>query len=494
MNKGNPALAILVVLAACTPGSTPDPGLASSGIFESYSWPDRSPFASGLASGEAATLEELPGATVYRTDLTLSDDTLRVEGHEEIFYTNRETAPLSEVCIRLYPELLGIPMAVSGVRLNGAEVAHSSEPGVLWVRLDPPLEPGTTAVVGMDFSLTVPTGETAGYGLLRLSDDILSLSFVLPMVAVFNEEGWALEPPAPHGDLVFSDASFFLVRVSAPEALTLVASGTEIERGADGERQEVTFAAGPARDFFLAASRRFVEHTETVGDVAVHSYTVPEFSETSLRAVEIAGNALGILEPMLGDYPYNELDIVTTDLDALGMEYPGIFAIALPLFEPESSLYPPVYLEATLVHELAHQWFFNLVGNDPAQEPWLDEALAQFATLSYFEQAYGLPGREGFLQSLHDRWQRVGGAPIPVGMPATAYTLQEYGAIVYGRGPLFVDELRRSLGVPAFESFLQDYVRSNRWGIATTQEFQALAEDHCGCSLAVLFEDWIGPE
>jgi aminopeptidase N len=79
-------------------------------------------------------------------------------------------------------------------------------------------------------------------------------------------------------------------------------------------------------------------------------------------------------------------------------------------------------------------------------------------------------------------------------MPATAYSLQEYGAIVYGRGPLFVDELRRSLGGPAFESFLQDYVRSNRWGIATTQEFQALAEDHCGCSLAVLFEDWIGPE
>jgi aminopeptidase N len=313
------------------------------------------------------------------------------------------------------------------------------------------------------------------------------------MVAVFDGGGWSLGAAASHGDLVFSDASFFLVRVSAPEAFTLVASGTEIDRHTDGGRQHVTYAAGPARDFFLAAGRRFVERSATRGVITLRSTTLPEYDETSDRALQITGDALGIFQTMFGDYPYDELDIVTTDLDALGMEYPGLFAIALPLFEPDSADYPPVYLEATLVHELAHQWFFNLVGNDPAEEPWLDEALAQFATLAYFEQAHGPSGGQGFLQSLRERWQRVSRAAIPVGLPAASYTSLEYGAIVYGRGPLFVDELRRTLGEPVFDEFLRDYVESNRWGIATTRGFQAMAEEHCGCSLTSLFDDWVYP-
>ncbi len=494
MVKRSTALAgMLAVLAACSSASFPPPSPSSPDIFESFAWPDRSPFASGLADSEMATLEALPGATVYHADLALSDDALRVEGREEIDYTNQESVPLADIYLRLYPELLGVPVTVSGVRLNGEEIAAEAEEGVLRVPLDPSLDPGSTAIVGVDFALDIPIDEVQGYGLLRYSNEVLSLSHVLPMAAVFDEGGWSLESPARHGDLVFSDASFFLVRVSAPEAFTLVTSGTEIDRRTDGGRQHVTYAAGPARDFFLAASRRFVERSAPHGDITLRSTTLPEYDATSDRALQITGDALGILQTMLGDYPYDELDIVTTDLDALGMEYPGLFAIALPLFEPDSADYPPVYLEATLVHELAHQWFFNLVGNDPAEEPWLDEALAQFATLAYFERAYGPSGGQGFLQSLRERWQRVGREAIPVGLPAVSYTSLEYGAIVYGRGPLFVDELRRALGGPVFDEFLRDYVQSNRWGIATTQDFQARAEEHCGCSLAQLFDEWVYP-
>jgi hypothetical protein len=494
MIKRSAALGVLLgVLAACSSPSSPLPSPPEPDLFESYAWPDRSPFASGLAGSEASTLDALPGAPVYHADLALSDDALRVEGHEEIEYTNQESIPLAEICLRLYPELLGIPMTVSGVRLNGEEIAAEAEDGVLRLTLDPSLDPGSTASVGIDFALTVPTDDVQGYGLLRYSNEVLSLSHVLPMAAVFDEGGWSLEPPAPHGDLVFSDASFFLVRVSAPEALTLVTSGTEIDRRIDGGRQHVTFAAGPARDFFLAASRRFTQRTARRGDITLRSTTLSEYDETSDRALQITGDALGIFQTMLGDYPYDELDIVTTDLDALGMEYPGLFAIALPLFEPNSADYPPGYLEATLVHELAHQWFFNLVGNDPAEEPWLDEALAQFATQVYFEQEYAPAAPQGFLQSLRDRWQRVGREPIPIGLPAASYTSLEYGAIVYGRGPLFLIELRHALGEPVFDEFLHDYVQSNRWGIATTQEFQALAEEHCGCSLRQIFDDWVYP-
>jgi hypothetical protein len=498
LKQSKPARALLlaVALAACSAIPTPDPRVPPPTILDPYPWTDRSPFASGLAPSEEGTLDELPGATVYHADLVLSDDGLLIEGHEEVYYTNREAEALSELYFHLFPDLLGGSTSISGVWLNGQAVEAAPDPalGLLRVPLSPPLASGEPAVIGLDFSVTVPAGEGLGYGLLELSGDVLSLSHILPMAAVYDEEGWAIEPPVPYGDLVFSDAAFFLVRVSAPDAFALAASGAEVERLEEQGRQRVTYAAGPARDFFLAASGRFVVQARNARGVALRVHTFPEFDEAAGRALQIAADALEILEPMLGDYPYNELDMVTTDIDALGMEYPGAFALTLPLFDPEDSTYPPVYLESTLVHELAHQWFFNLVGNDPLSEPWLDEALAQFATLAYFEQAYGPSGAAGFRQALEQRWQRVGGAAIPVGLPTASYTQQEYGAIVYGRGPLFLEALREEMGQAAFDGFLLHYVQSQRWSIATAQDFRSLAEEECACDLGGVFEEWVYAE
>jgi len=81
----------------------------------------------------------------------------------------------------------------------------------------------------------------------------------------------------------------------------------------------------------------------------------------------------------------------------------------------------PVIFEPVTAHEVAHQWFCNLVGNDQIDEPWLDEVLAQYATWLYFVDACGEQNARGFRASWEDRWQRVGGAAVPIGLPAYAY-------------------------------------------------------------------------
>jgi aminopeptidase N len=83
-----------------------------------------------------------------------------------------------------------------------------------------------------------------------------------------------------------------------------------------------------------------------------------------------------------------------------------------------------------------------------------------------------------------------------VGLPVAAYSEGglypgTYGSIVYGRGPLFFEALRDEMGHEAFDAFLRDYYQSHRWGIATTESLRALAEQHCGCDLEALFEDWV---
>ena len=69
----------------------------------------------------------------------------------------------------------------------------------------------------------------------------------------------------------------------------------------------------------------------------------------------------------------------------------------------------PIFYESATAHEVAHQWWYSLVGNDQIDEPWLDEALTQFTTALYFREMYGQPGLSGYVESLQGRYDRVKG-------------------------------------------------------------------------------------
>jgi aminopeptidase N len=124
--------------------------------------------------------------------------------------------------------------------------------------------------------------------------------------------------------------------------------------------------------------------------------------------------------------------------------------------------------ESSLTHEVGDQWFHNLVGNDQLDEPWLDEALAQYITWRYNAHRYGQGGDDSFRQSLEWRWHNADKPNMPIGLPVSAYNSAEYGAVVHGRGPLFSEGLDQKLGQSNMEAFLADYARTYQWKIATT--------------------------
>ena len=151
------------------------------------------------------------------------------------------------------------------------------------------------------------------------------------------------------------------------------------------------------------------------------------------------------------------------------------------------------YMESTVAHEVGHQWFYHLVGNDQLDDPWLDESLTQFITLQYYADVYGTAGEDGFRAGLEGRWERVNKADIPIGLPVAGYQGSEYGAIVYGRGALFFEALREEMGAEAFDAFLREYAELLSWDIATPEVLQSLAEQRCACELDNLFEEWVYP-
>ncbi len=480
--------------------SAPEPSAASAGeraalpapsLFANP-WDDREVFRPGLIETEQAVLDDLVGASVYHMKLVIDEPTA-VSGQMEVLYTNQEETPLPEIYFHLFPNQLGGSISVSNVSVNGEAVTPEIQETFLRVPLKTALEPGQAAVIQMDFVTTVPPGEeSTKYNILAFNEDILALAHFYPMIAVYDDQGWHTEPSPPHGDETYADMSHYLVELAAPAEQVIVSTGVEVDRAESGGSQTVTIAAGAVRDFYLALSDRYGLASAQVGPVQINSYAPLELLDGAELALDVAAQALRAFNERFGPYPYSELDLVSTPTAALGIEYPGIFANALRIYNlsaaSASGVPNAVLLESTTAHEAAHQWFYNLVGNDQLNEPWLDEAVTQYATWMYYRDRYGEQNAAGFYESLQGRWARNEYADIPIGLPAEAYDGRDYGAIVYGRGPIFLNELAQKMGQETFDAFLRDYSETFRWGIATSEAFQALAEQHCQCDLSPLFD------
>ncbi len=455
-------------------------------------WDDREIFRAGLIEAEHAVLDALPGASVYHMTLTIDEPTA-VTGQMQVRYTNQEDIPLDEVYFHLLPNQLGGSIAVSDVTVNGKHVQPDTQETALRVPLEQTLDPGQAVVLQMEFLTTLPDEESTKYNILAFDEDILALAHFYPMIAAYDDQGWHIEPSPPHGDETYADMSHFLLRLTAPAEQVVVSTGVEIDRSETESTQTITIAAGPVRDFYLAMSDRYAVVSENVGPTQINSYAPRELLDGAEMALDVTAHALRSYSERFGPYPYNELDIVSTPTMALGIEYPGIFANAVRIYDLSSAsasgVPNAILLESTTAHEAAHQWFYNLVGNDQLNEPWLDEATAQYATWMYYIDRYGEQNAEGYYESLQGRWARTEFADIPIGMPADAYSGAEYGSIVYGRGPIFLDELAQEMGQDTFDAFLRNYNETFRWKIATSEEFQALAEQHCQCDLSAQFNE-----
>ena len=490
-------LSLSLLLASCT-FSSPKTSATPTSQFDPFQipWDDRSIFQSGLIKSALPVLNELPGASVYHIDLNIAEDMYHVMGREDVQYTNNESVSLNEVQFRLFPNILGGETKTTNLQVDGQSITpqYQLRNSLMIVPLSKALEPGQSIVFTMDFAVTVPQEVELNYGVLAYYEDVLALAHAYPMICVYDDEGWNAELPSQNGDLTYADASFYIVRVTAPKDLKLVTSGQRVDFAEAGQVQTMIVASGPARDFVLMASPQYEEVSRKFGEVTINTYAVKDSMKGAEFALEVASKAIDVFSKRYAPYPYTELDLAATPNLALGIEYPGAIALTTRIYDISGQLNGNQIsdiVEATVAHEVGHQFFYNLVGNDQLDDPWLDEALAQFATVQYYTDTYGEQAAEGFHSSLEQRWARVDFQKIPIGLPVVAYQGREYGAIVYGRGPLFMEALRDEMGVPAFDDFMQDYTKSLAWKISTPETLQDLAERHCACDLDELFDEWV---
>ncbi len=148
-----------------------------------------------------------------------------------------------------------------------------------------------------------------------------------------------------------------------------------------------------------------------------------------------------------------------------------------------------------IVHELAHQWWGNLVTRRTWSDFWLNEGVTSFLVAAWKEARWGRAAYERELDLFRKRRQRAvdAGFDVPLAYTGTYPSLGVRRAIQYAKGALFLDLLRRELGERAFWAGLKRFTRENAGGTVVSADLRVAFERESGRDLGPLFREWVGP-
>jgi aminopeptidase N len=300
------------------------------------------------------------------------------------------------------------------------------------------------------------------------------------------------------GEYLVQDVADFDVSILLEGSLASVVvaapAPAEKELRTDGEWLRYRHAA--ARNFAWSASPHFEVATQTVqtgaGPVLLASYYFPFHAEAGQTLLATMAQALPLYAGRFGDYPHPQLTAVQADfLD--GMEYDGLFFLSTDFYNWHKES-PDDFLKALGAHETAHQWWMGLVGNDPALEPWLDEAFCTYSEVIFYETAFpeALDWWWTYRVNHYDPqgWIDIGIYDIP----SDPNLYRQYRDPVYLRGAQFLQELRAAMGDEAFFAALRQYVSHYAYRHATAAGFFEIIQQHSPQDLSPILDPYFQGE
>lgn len=464
-----------------------------------------------LGSSLAARADRLPflGAEAPQYDIALTIDSAWTSftGVEEVEFVNTTGTRLEEVFLRLYPNAPSLygngTLRVEEVRVGGAsaETEILADGTVLGVFLPSLVEEDQVVRLALTFSgRPAAWGEEftgasqVGYGIFASSKRAMTLASFYPILALYDEGRWEIDPVGEVGDPVSSAAASYAVRVSAPCDSSILASGrlTTWEMS-DGECS-ASFSGEGMRDFMMVIGRDYREVVEDVDGVTLRAAFFPEHALAQETALVRARAALSIYAESFGPCAYDELDLVEVPLErAAGVEYPGLILVGEGYCaNPEDP-----FFDVIIAHEVAHQWWYAAVGNDVVKEPWLDEGLATFSSGLFLEEAFGKEAARQAIARWEDSYRaaRAEHPELSVASPVDLFPdAGTYSAFVYSGGALLFHELRQVLGDTLFFSALSSYYREEAFGVAHGSDLLAQFVRLAPRDLSGIFAEYLGPQ
>jgi hypothetical protein len=379
-----------------------------------------------------------------RLAFTVATDRQHIRGTESLAFT--PDRPVHEIVLRLWPNSPG-PRAAGGsmtvTQTSADELASTGLDGsktLLRLNLRHLSPAGQTLHAQLAFTLTLPIRSSDRYGFAGNVDWWAS---AFPLLSYVRGEGYATEPPTRLFAEATTSEEFRLadLAVTAPAGDTVLANGTPRSRHGN----TWNFTATSIRDVAVATGRFRSAHTSADGVPITVGVTDGLPDNPTAIASRIAG-AVRDHARRLGPFPFAQLNVPVVPYLHGGIEYPGEIYLGTN------------QLDATPSHEVAHEWFYGLVGDDQARDPWLDEAFATYVeALQDGEAAYY--ASTTVPAAGRDR----------VGAPMTYWARfgeTTYYRSVYLQGATALWRARQAAGPRAFDRALRCYVNAEAHRVA----------------------------
>lgn len=413
----------------------------------------------------------------YKIDAVFNDESNTLECKEVVVYQNNSSNALDEVCFFLYPNAFSegqksVPTSsytkayingesygkiiISSVKIGKNEAEYSvSEGGNILTVETYTFFPDESIQISIDFTVTLANvRHRLGY-----ANHAYNFGNFFPIACVYEGDDFMKNEFSPSGDPFYSDVSNFEVSINYPEKYILASTGTHNEVK-DGETVTSTCKANKVRDFCFILSKDFKVASGVAGSTTINYYYYED--ENFNQHLQTAIKAVNTFNSLFGEYPYEVLNVVKTNFCFGGMEYPNLVMIADDLSSTEE-------IDYVIVHEIAHQWWYGVVGNNQFENAWVDEGLTEFSSAMFYEKnpEYGMQystiienAQKSYAEFVRIYNNITGKVDESMDRNLNQFATEpEYVNCTYTKGMLLFDTLRQSMSEKKFFSCLKDYYK-----------------------------------
>lgn len=453
----------------------------------------------------------------YSLDCSYDDVNKTLLCNEKVDYVNTSDNLLEEVHFHLYPnafregakakvvsqsnELKAYPNGKSygGVQIQDVSITDrvkefeigGEDQNILIVKLSKGIFPDERVMIDMTFEVTMPNiNHRFGYG-----ENTINFGNFYPIACVYeNGKGFVHDLYSSNGDPFNSDVASYTVKIHYREHLMLASSGVQGKTSLDkaGRIKTTEVTANKVRDFAFVLSEKFTKISESVDGTIVNYYFYDD--ENPEASLEVAVKSIKTFNNLFGKYPYESVSVAKANFVHGGMEFPNLVLIADDIATRQD-------YEYVIVHELAHQWWYGVVGNNEYQNAWLDEGLTEYSTLLFYENnpEYNL-NYDTMVKNINknyklfvDVYTKVnGGVDTSMNRRLDEYATEpEYVNCTYTKGVLMFDTFRETVGDRRFFKAMKNYYKTYSFKRVTAEEFIATMTSSTGYDLEGFFASWL---
>ncbi len=286
------------------------------------------------------------------------------------------------------------------------------------------------------------------------------------------------------------------ITCTVPKGMTVISNGRLVSKTEDPASGMQVFhwsQEKPHANYLVSLVAGYFNKLEDkCGEVPLCFYTLPS---QSAEAMSVFGDTKEIMEFLQKEigvaYPWDKYDqTCVNDFVAGGME--NTSATTLTDFALHTPATETLHNEQGLVsHEMAHQWFGDLVTCKDWSHIWLNEGFA-----TYYETIFNgyKNGKDSMLYSLYERSRQITGMPNetnPIVRRNYAEARDMFGYLVYPKAAWIIRTLRASLGDDLFHRSIKTYLERHQYGNVVTEDLRSVIEELSGRPYDQFFDQFL---